>query len=327
MRSASPNRVHLLNQADYTLNACGRQIPPKNVSWVDIPTFIGYSRFLPDPAGQTDIGGIMHKEKVPVVLRSITAQALPRNTQGTYWRLRFADGRYFQSALTSHAMGFGFGSNRQLLDPEVIWNPGEKLYIDLLNNNGSGAPSNGWTIAAMFEGAYRFPVVGGQPILNPIDPASRYRYFVNEPQNILAPEFMFGPSCPSETPEGFQDETFWYKSEQRDLNIDGTVVSNVPTVISTDADFYVQEVWGNIVSNSGGSTGSVVVRMRRGDGYALSSNFLPINAIQGPMFPQLKIRAGDSINWDGQIVDGGGAPGDTFTFEMWWKGVRRRRIQ
>lgn len=319
-------QIHLLRQADFVLNSCGRPIPPKSVSWVDIPAFIGYNTFLPDPAGQTQIGGIMHKQKVPFMLRSITAQALPRNTQGTYWRLRFPDGRYFQSALTSHAMAWGFGSNRQLFDPEVPWAPGEKCFIDYLNNNGSavGAPP-GWTDTVMFEGVYRFPLVGGQPVLNPIDPASRYRYFVNEPQNILAPEFMFGPSCPSETPEGFQDEVWWYKSDAEALDIDGTVVSNVPTVISTDADFYIQEVWGNVTANTG--NGTIAVRMRRGDGYALSSNFLSINAIQGPMFPQLKVRAGDSINWDGQVLDGSGAPGSTLTFEMWFKGIRRRRVQ
>lgn len=322
--STSNGKIQLLKQADFVLNACGRPVPPEGVSWVDIPGLVGYTRFIADPAGTTDISGVMHKQKVPFMLRAITAQALPRDTQGAYWRLRWGNGQYFQSALTSHAMAFGFGSNRQVMIPEVPWAPGDKMFVDLLNFTSAGGPSNGYTVVVMFEGVYRFPLSGGK-VLNPIDPASRYRQFVNVPQNILAPEFMFGPSCPSETPQGYQDEVCWYSSPTADLNIDGTVVSNVATVISTDADFMIQEVWGNITANTG--TGNIVVRMRRGDGYALSSNFLPINSIQGPIFPELKIKAGDSISWDGYVVDGGGSPGDTLTFQMLFKGVKRRRVQ
>jgi len=329
----------LLQQANYVLDSCGRQVPPPNTSYVDIPSHITYSRFMPgDNVTQfpDDIGGVMHKGRVSFFLRSLTAQSLPRDTQGVYWRLRFADGRYFQSELTSHAMAFGFGSDRQVFvggvggHPEgVEWKPGEKMYVDLDTIIAGPPPAGGYTVVLMFEGVYRFPIQGSGSVAHPF-PGGMPRYFVNEPQNILAPPFRFGPTCPSETPQGFQDETWWYVSPVRDLPVIGTPVSNVPTQIEPASDFICREVWPFFpgVSPTGAvqGFGSVVVRRRRGDGYALESNFVPINSIQGPVFKELKIKARDTLNWDAYVVDGGGAPGSVVTFGLYMGGVRRRAI-
>ena len=131
----SPSSQNLLQQADYVLDACGRQVRPGQQKWVDIPSSIMYFRYLPGEAnpfpGSDNIGGIMHKGKVPFYLRCVTAQAFQRDTQGVYWRMRLPSGRYMQSELSSHSMAFGFGSDRQSISPEVEWKPGDTLYIDL----------------------------------------------------------------------------------------------------------------------------------------------------------------------------------------------------
>jgi len=317
----------LLQQANFVLDSCGRQVPPPNTSWVDIPAHIGYSRFMPGDGtsvGNEDIGGVMHKGRVPFMLRAMTAQSLPRDTQGVYWRLRLPSGRYFQNALTSHSMAFGFGSDRQLFNPEIEWKPGEKLYVDLDTILAGPPPIGGYTVVMQFEGVYRFPISGNGRVSNPIG-LDMPRYFIGDNQNILAPEFRFAPGCPSETPAGYQDEMFCYVAPTSDLLTTGAPVSNVPLQIQPDSDFLVREVWPFITITSNTGFGSVVVRMRRGDGYVLSSNFLPINSIQGPMFKELKVKARDSIYYDAYVVDGGGGAGSIIRFGLYLYGVKRRR--
>jgi hypothetical protein len=173
---------------------------------------------------------------------------------------------------------------------------------------------------------YRFTIPGNGRVSNPVGAlANMPRYFLNEPQNILAPENRFGPGCPSEVPQGYQDETYWYQTETRDLDVFGAPVSNVQLQIEPTSDFICQEIWPYSPANTG--FGSVVVRMRRGDGYAISDNFVPINSIQGPIGPrELKIKGGDTFSWDAYVVDGGGAPGSTITFGLYLGGKRRRKV-
>lgn len=325
----SPSLPKLLKQSDFILNACARPVPPTNTTWVDIPVHIAYSRAIPTLSELTN--GIVHRWKVPFILRAITAAALPRETQGTYWRMRFANGRYFQSQLTSHAMAFGIGSNRQLINPEVEWNPGEKVFIDLNTQQGViGTPT---TVAMMFEGVLRFPITGPASIANPLYAdipnganGDAFRYFQGENQNILAPEFRFGASCPSETPPGYRDEEFRYVSPSIDLQTAGATISNTQTNIEPGSDFYMREAWPYFPGGANQGFGTVVCRMRRGDGYALSSNFLPINTIQGPVFPQLKIKATDSISFDAYVVGGGGGAGTVLSFGLYFMGVRRFKL-
>lgn len=315
-----------LRQADFILNACGRPIPPKNTTWVDMTAHIGYSRFLPgdgSSAGTEDIGAVMHKGNIPFMLRSVTAQALPRATQGAYWRLRLPNGQYLQNELTSHAMAFGFGSDRQSLTPEIQWNPGEKLYVDLDTILAGPPPVGGYSVSMLFEGVYRFPITGSGAVSNPLN-FDLPRYFNTPNQNILAPESYFAPGCPSETPAGFWDEEFCYVTPTAPLATNGAQVSNVALQIEPNSDFIVRSIWPYSPAATG--FGSVVVRMRRGDGYALSSNFLPINSIQGPIFPELKVKARDNFYWDGYVVDGGGGAGTTITFGLYLYGVKRRRV-
>jgi hypothetical protein len=325
--SSSAGMENLLRQANYILNVCGRPVPPKGTQWVDIPSAVGYSRFLPAGSpGVEDIGGVLHKGRVPFIIRAVTAQALPRATQGTYWRLRIPSGKFFQSELTSHAMAFGFGSDRQVFDQEIIWPPGEKLFIDL--NSIISGTNAAYSVVFRFEGAYRFPVSGAGGVTNPLVTDDVPRYFIGENQNILAPEFRFGPSCPSETPVGFEDEEFCYCSPTVDLPITGSQISNVETQVEASSDFILRQIWPNYPPNlSNQGTGNVVVRLTRGDGYAMSSNFVPIASINGPVFPELKIRASDNLYFDAAVTDGAGSPGEVITFGLYLYGVRRRVMQ
>ena len=66
--------------------------------------------------------------------------------------------------------------------------------------------------------------------------------------------------------------------------------------------------------------------MRRGDGYVIASQFLPINSINGPMFKELKIKAGDTFYFDAALTDGSGASGSYVSFGLYLTGVRRRKV-
>lgn len=321
---------HLLRQADFILDACGRPQPPAATSWVDLPVHVGYSQTI--AGNETTTKGILHKWPFPVMLRAITAQSLPRDTTGVYWRLRLPNGHYFQNALTGHSMAFGFGSMRQSINPEVEWRPGDKLYLDLDTHQSNTQ----YSVAMMFEGVLRIPITGRGAVSNPLA-VNTPRYYQGENQNILAPEWMYGPQCPNETPAGFQDEEFKYVSPTADLPIGvapstvGATKSNIRTQIEPGRDFYIREIWANFPGVSPNGTaqgnGSVVVRMRRGDGYVLMSNFVPINTIQGPIFKELKVKGSDSIYFDAHAVDTSGGVGSVITFGLYFFGVRRWRAQ
>lgn len=326
----SPSLPKLLKQSDFILNACARPVPPTNLTWVDIPGHRGYSRSILNDSELTN--GVVNTSRVPFILRAITAQALPRETQGTYWRMRFPNGRQFQSELTSHAMAFGIGSNRQVLLPEVEWNPGEKIYIDLNTQQGLIAASA--QVVFMFEGVYRFPITGRASVANPLyadipsgPNGDAFRYFEGANQNILSPEYRYGDSCPSYTPPGYRDEEFRYVSPAVNLPTAGATISNTLTTIAPDADFYVREIWPYFPGGSNQGTGTVVVRMRRGDGYTLSNNFIPINTIQGPIGPTpLKVKATDTISFDAYVIGGGGGVGTVLTFGLYFMGYRRFKL-
>jgi hypothetical protein len=316
----------LLQQAGFILDACGRQVSPAG-PFVDIPAHVCYTRYMPGSGGTEDISGIQHKGRVSFMIRGITAQVLPRVSPGLYWRLRLPGGRFFQSELTAHSLSFGFGSDRQAMSPVVEWKPGDKLYVDLDTILAGPPPESGYSVVVMFEGVYRFPITGPGGVSNPIL-GDMPRYFVNEPQNILAPEFRFGPGCPYPTPQGYQDEEYWYVSPLVQLPFDGSTVSNVQILIDSDSDFILRQVWPYLPDYPTGidPRGSVVIRMRRGDGYVLSSNFLPINAIRGPVFPELRVKAADSLYFDAKIVDAVGVDTDPIPFGLYLYGVRRQAV-
>ncbi len=325
--------AELLKQADYILDACGRRLAPAGLRYVDIPSHIGYSQFMPGATppfpGSEVINGVMHHGRVPFYIRGMTANASPRTTEGVRWRLRLPNGKFFQSELTSHAQAFGIGSNRQSFLPEIEWKPGEKLWVDLdtiiTGPPPFPGPPAGYTVYFSFEGVYRFPLTGLPPVSNPLL-ENMPRYFVGENQNILAPEFRFAPGCPSETPQGFTDEDFWYTTPAVNLPITGAAVSNVQMPTQPDCDFICREIWSYFPGTTNQGTGSVVARFRRGDGYVFSSNFLPMAAIQGPVFKEFKIKASDSFYFDASLVDASGSTGNVVTFGIYLHGVKRRRV-
>ena len=318
----------LLSQASFVLDSCGKPVNSAT-GYVDIPSHIIYTRFLASDGttGSEDIGGVMHRggKGVSFFLRAMTAQILPQFATDGFWRLRFANGKYFQSALTGHAMAFGFGSNRQVFvgtDEGVEWKPGDKMFVDLSTTVGGVPAAPGISITIMFEGVYRFPVTG-LPGAAAANVGNMPRYFQKEPQNILAPEFSFAPPCPSETPAGYQDEEYWYQTPNAAIVVGAgggsNTVSNVALQIEPQWDFVLRGIWSSLPSSS---TAQVTVRLRRGDGFAMCDKFIPILAIQGPVFKELIIKGGDTFNFDAQRTD---TNAGTVNFSLLLYGVRRRK--
>ncbi len=169
-------------------------------------------------------------------------------------------------------------------------------------------------------------ISGPGAVTNPLDIGTLPRYFAKQNQNILAPEHRFAPACPSETPAGYEDEEFCYVTPAANLPITGAQVSNVRLQIDPNSDFMVRQIWPVYYGGDNQGTGTVTIRMRRGDGYELSSNFLQIEAIKGPIFKELRVKHGDNLYWDGAVVDGAGAGGSVITFGLYLYGVKRRKV-
>ena len=100
-------------------------------------------------------------------------------------------------------------------------------------------------------------------------------------------------------------------SQLATLPTDGAPVSNTQCQMDTDSDFFVRQVWPYIPGIPSGihPAGNVVFRLRRGDGYAMSSNFIPVNSIRGALFKELKVKASDSLYFDAYLTDLTGAVG------------------
>ncbi len=118
--------------------------------------------------------------------------------------------------------------------------------------------------------------------------------------NIFAPEFRMGNQCETNTPPGYEDESFTFFSGVTGTNIQtpyvipggGQNYSN-PIAVPGQDDVVIRR-FRAIVTWSGGATGIPVVQLRLPNGYSVTGgDQIPINlGYWIPVFPTLRVAAG-----------------------------------
>jgi hypothetical protein len=148
--------------------------------------------------------------------------------------------------------------------------------------------------------------------------------------NIFAPEFRLGNQCETDTPPGYDDESYTFFSDPIILNAANSGQSYSNAVDVPGQNDVVIRRWRAICTWTGDQppTGIPVVQIRLPNGYSVTGgDQIPIDlGYWYPVFPTLRVIAGTRLILD--VTDPlGGEPGTlTVTFEF--DAVKRRkRIQ
>jgi hypothetical protein len=247
------------------------------------------------------------------------------------WRLRFPDGRYWNS---QNAPGpFSFGSFRYVFQQPVECPPKSKLWVTL------DGQTNQWTnaggMSAVFEGLLRYPIQGnpcGQGCAVDEAELALPRYQQDRNGNILAPEWRLGNQCYPETPRGYRDEAFTYAgflSNVIPVPWTGQIVANQQLPFESLCDFVIRRLGFAQISATSGAAGNLAVRIFDYTGYEITAGFTPLGYGMFPLFPECWVKGEaktPSLFIDYQMLDGSGGGGGVINVQPIFGGVKRRRV-
>lgn len=167
---------------------------------------------------------------------------------------------------------------------------------------------------------------------------ARPRYICTPNQNIMAPEYRLGNQCTPETPNGYRDEPFTFFSPPVDIPAGGEV-DNVAVLVPGQDQVIVRRItfYITLSEERGGFFAVPTVQIRLPNGYSITGgdmipcstdfDFLPY-VWQLPVFPMLRLFAGDRIIMDFADMLVSGAGEDSFSqIVVEFDGVKRRKIQ
>lgn len=151
-------------------------------------------------------------------------------------------------------------------------------------------------------------------------------------QNIMAPEWFLGNQCFTDTPPGFEDESFTFFSGQQDggqpipivLNAaNGYQNFNNAVGVPGTQDVIIKR-WRAIATWADGATANITAQLRSPTGYSVTGgDQIPFwLEFWLPVFPTLNMRAGTNIILDVSAQEGQGSISVVFEFDA----VKRRRI-
>lgn len=314
--------LHLLKQADQILTKCGARPVIREGSVVTLTKSFIMPMVL--DVGQTTIQ--FTKEitgETTWTLRAISSSAGSNTIQNVRVQIQFPNGRFLFGGLNGQDIGqFAWiGSWTYAVDPELDFEPGGKIQVTLSAVTPVATPT---PINLLFEGCYKYFLRGGSG--GPPDMVSntpRYQSTVN--QNILAPCYTagYGPGLPD-------DELFTYTQQPKTpiTFVVGTAPSAATVLIPIDPgiDFYCRRLLFD-VGFTGAATGVILARVRTGDGYALTDDYIDIaRYLNGAQWAHdWHVRGGDAVFIDLQLVDATSAE-DTITFQAFLEGVKRRLV-
>lgn len=175
-----------------------------------------------------------------------------------------------------------------------------------------------------------YPVSGGAKgktgsflMSDPVEVLKQRQRFVCWPNgNIMAPEFLLGNQCDTDTPPGFYDESYTFFSDPVTLNATGQSYSN--TVGVPGQDDVVIRRWRAITGSTAGPGGALAsVGIRSPSGYSLTGgDLVPTNlGYWFPVFPTLLLKHGTLL-----ILDYMSAIGAGVTVQIEFDAAKRRRI-
>lgn len=277
----------LLQQAGIVLSKCGRRvIPPAGLEFIDLERKFLYQ--VSTPANQQITGFRDITGDAPFICRAISAiqDAL------TWYRVQWPDGRFLQNGISNLAPDCWAGSFRRSLTREVICPPDSRIMVTTNTIIPAAGASN---VALLFEGAIRYArnKATGEMLALTSDQA---RYFANPNMNILAPEMDLDLTFP-EVPSGYRQSEFRMSSPQLVMATPGG--QQTISIPSSQAFDYLLRRLEFEVSFSAGVSGELLVLVRDGSGFSLSSDFVPISLLTNALVPHYWcIQAGTALYFD-----------------------------
>ena len=320
--------LHQITEARKIFNACGFRHTDKSGLYVPIPR-----GFLLPMVVQPNQTAQWTKEiigKTPWALRAISCDQGLSSLTGVRLQIQLPSGRFIFGGNGIDVGQFAWvGSYRYWMPEEQDMEPGSRIAVSLSDTN-TGGLANPLPVNLVFEGAYKYYyqgiAAGETPKLATQVP--RYQGIVNE--NILAPCWMagYGP----ETPAGYTDDYFIYSflpngsgSPTATIPLTGPLATSATLTVDSGLDFIVRRVCVDIEPGAAVTAGSILMRLRTGDGYALMDDYIDVAKYLGgaEWLGQWTIRGGDQVTADLALVDGAGAGSVSFTVHL--EGVKRKQ--
>lgn len=313
--------VQLIQQAVSILSKCGGSSWRKQGSV--LPLYKGWIMPMVLQPNQTIVFTKEITGETIWNLRAISSDQGSNSVTGVRIQIQLPNGRFLFGGNGIDAGQFAWvGSYRYSMDPDLDCEPGSKIQVTLSDTVGLGAAV---AINLFFEGAYHYYFTGGGPLdwqSALASEAPRYQGIVNE--NILAPSFIAGYGL--ETPEGFEDDDFTYASQLQTFTLGGSTTASLKIPIDAGLNFHCRRLLFDLTPSAGVTAGSVLGRIRTGDGYALNETFIDLaRYLNGAEFAHdWVITQGDAVFIDLALVDTGGS--GTIGFQAYLEGVRRKKL-
>jgi hypothetical protein len=343
--------LQLLREADMVLNTCGRLVPPAGYKFVDLPRVMNFFLNPPTGAGTPYQQRISNDADTLFICRGVGLVNSPSI------RIRWPDGRFLSQnpiKLGNNDSPQGRGPQMLALMQERFIQPGGRVSLEFSGVSGGLVEVAFWGVLRymMFDrtgeagGGAADCIVGyaagartkkmaadaGQLLMMP-DPVSGYaalpRIKCGPNQNLMAPEWMLGNQCTAETPADREDESFTFFSDPITVAANGQNFNNVVIVPGSD-DVVIKNVLPFITVNSPLTFAIPTFALRLPNGYAVTGgDMVPTNLILGqgwPVFPTLRVRAGDRLILDFADMLASGDTGSTTTVLQFDCVKRRKKV-
>jgi len=311
----------LLKQADRVQSKCGFRPVIRGGSVLTL-----YKGFLLPMVLQPNQTAVFTKEitgETVWTLRAVSSDQGMVSTTGVRLQIQLPNGRFLIGGNGQDAGQFaGVGSYRYLMDPELDCEPGSKIQVTL-SDTTTGGLTNPLAVNLLFEGSYKFYFRNGEPVSSQMaSELKRYQGIVNE--NILAPSYTAGYAV--ETPKGNKDDYFVYSCPNPiTVPLGGPLTATMKIPIDNGIDFICRRLLLDVEADATVSAGNFLCRVRTGDGYALSDDYLDYpRLINGAEWPHdWTIRGGDEVLVDVALADSAGT-GNMY-LQVHLEGDKRRR--
>jgi hypothetical protein len=216
----------------------------------------------------------------------------------------------------------GVGSNRYVLDREIVCAPESKILVTgdtSINNPGSAQP-----FSLLFEGAYRYYLKSESKLPYRVIPAALAaglpHIYSTRNQNPMAPRWM--------SPEFDSPNTEWFIYGQNPSASFAVPSagggSNNKIVIPTENgyEFFLRRFWGTAVFDNA-TTGIPYVRIREGSGRSLTDDYVALSKLGNQAMGEWwRVPPGRDVIVDLAVVDSVGV--GNITVQWFLEGFRRK---
>ena len=260
-------------------------------------------------------------------ISSLTGMAVTSSaseTIGVRLNIQLPHGRYLFGGNGIDVSQFAWiGSQRYLMSPSEVCQPGEKIQV-LLSDFGLGET---FAMTLLFEGSYQYPVEGGPiPKSQSALDIPRYQGILNE--NILAPAWMAGE------PKVAGDYFVYSSPSSFDANgnptgtpipLAGPIATTLKISIDDTEDFVCRRILLALEADPTVTAGVCLGKIRLGTGYALNDSYIDLaQYVNGVEFSNgWTIQAGDNVFADLALADLAGT-GNMYA-QLHLEGYKKRR--